>query len=67
MNTLIVLLICAMPIIILDIWVVIDIAKMSYRKRREKWLWTNVVLLFPLFGVFFYLFYGRRKLITDDK
>ncbi|MGV3704358.1 MAG: PLDc N-terminal domain-containing protein [Arcticibacter sp.] len=56
-------LVCVMPIIVLDIWAVLDISRVSYKKRREKWLWTNVVLVFPLFGVFFYLFYGRRKLI----
>jgi len=53
-----------MPIIVLDIWAVLEISRVSYKKRREKWLWTNVVLLFPLFGVFIYLFYGRRRLIT---
>ncbi|HXI00996.1 MAG TPA: PLD nuclease N-terminal domain-containing protein [Sphingobacteriaceae bacterium] len=51
-----------MPIIILDLWAVLDIAKASYKQRRNKWLWTNVVLLFPLFGVFVYIFYGRKKL-----
>lgn len=60
-----ILLACAIPIIVLDIWAVLDIAKVSYKKRQEKWLWTNVVLLFPLFGVFIYLLYGRRKLLDD--
>ncbi|MDF3076746.1 MAG: Phospholipase D-nuclease N-terminal [Sphingobacteriaceae bacterium] len=59
-----IVLIAAMPIICLDIWAVLDISKVSYKKRREKWLWTNIVLLFPLFGVFVYVFYGRAVLRT---
>jgi len=59
-------LISVMPIIILDIWAVLDISKISYKKRREKWLWTNIVLIFPLFGVFVYIIYGRRNLYRGE-
>lgn len=55
-------LILLIPVIILDLWAVIDISKVSYKNRDQKWLWTNVVILFPLIGVFVYLFYGRKKL-----
>lgn len=58
-------LIAAIPIIILDLWAVLDISKKSYKKRQEKWLWTNVVLLFPLFGVFIYIGYGRKTLLDE--
>ncbi|SKB46957.1 PLDc N-terminal domain-containing protein [Daejeonella lutea] len=52
--------ILAIPIIILDIWAVYDISKHPYKLRDKKWAWTNVVLLFPLFGVFVYIFYGKN-------
>ncbi len=54
--------IAAIPVILLDIWAVRDIAKYSYKQRDKKWAWTNVVLLFPFFGVFVYICYGRKLL-----
>ena len=56
------LLIFFIPIIIADMWAVWDIASFSYKLRRDKWLWTNVVLFFPLFGVFVYILWGKRRL-----
>lgn len=54
--------IALIPVIILDLWAIIDISSASSKNRDQKWLWTNVVILFPLFGVFVYLFYGRKRL-----
>ncbi|WP_207429004.1 PLDc N-terminal domain-containing protein [Pedobacter sp. SYSU D00535] len=54
----------AIIVVSIDLWAVIDISKSSYKQRKDKWLWTNIVLLLPLFGVFVYLAVGR-KLLKD--
>ena len=54
-----------MVIVVLDIRAVIDISKYSYKKRDKKWAWTNAVLLFPFFGVFFYYLIGKKMLDKD--
>jgi hypothetical protein len=59
------ILIALIPIVILDLWAIIDISRNSYKKLRKKWLWTNIVMLFPVFGVLAYIFIGRRILKTD--
>ena len=60
-----ILFIVAIPVIIMDIWAVHDIAKYSYKQRDKKWAWTNAILFFPLLGVFAYIFYGK-KLFQDE-
>jgi len=53
-------------IVVLDIWAITDIAKYPYKKRSQKWAWTNVILLFPFGGVFFYFVIGRKLLSKEE-
>ena len=70
MNTLpVILLILMIPCVIVALWATIDISKASYHRKDQKWLWTNLVILFPLIGPFIYLYYGRKKLfdLTEEE
>ncbi len=43
-------------------WAVNDISNrlMDRKKRQQKILWTNLVVLFPFGGMLVYLFFGRK-------
>lgn len=55
-------LIALLVVVPVQIWAVLEISKHSFRKRNQKLLWTNVVLLFPLGGWLLYIYYGRKQL-----
>jgi len=48
----------------LSAWAVMDIAKRAAdaKKRQHKTAWTNIVVIFPFFGLLAYGVYGRRTL-----
>jgi len=48
----------------LSIWAVIDISKYPHQKRMRKLVWTNVVVIFPFFGLLFYYVMGRKNLLS---
>ncbi|RXF67750.1 PLDc N-terminal domain-containing protein [Arcticibacter tournemirensis] len=52
-------------ICLFDILIVLQISRYPYSKRKEKVLWTNVVLLLPFFGIFLYYLVGRDRLDND--
>ena len=64
-----IILILMIPCVIIALWATIDISKASYHRKDQKWLWTNIVILFPLIGPFIYLYYGRKKLfdLTEEE
>ncbi|WP_426329680.1 PLDc N-terminal domain-containing protein [Pedobacter sp. R-06] len=59
---LIILAIVVMLIMLVNIYVILDISKFPYSKRRQKWMWTNVVLFLPLFGSLIYFLIGKKIL-----
>gem|GEM_PF-2196421 len=59
---LIILAIVVMLIMLVNIYVILDISKFPYNKRRQKWMWTNVVLFLPLFGSLIYFLIGKKIL-----
>lgn len=53
--------------VIIFIWIsliviaVRDIAKLPYKERNKKIVWTNVVVLFPFLGLIVYYLIGRKS------
>ncbi|NII82903.1 PLDc N-terminal domain-containing protein [Pedobacter sp. SG918] len=61
-DYLIILAIVVMLIMLVNIYVILEISKFPYSKRRQKWMWTNVVLFLPLFGSLIYFLIGKKIL-----
>jgi hypothetical protein len=59
---LVILAIVVMLVMFVNIYVILDISKFPYSKRRQKWMWTNVVLFLPLFGSLIYFLIGKKIL-----
>ena len=57
--------------VIIFIWIsliviaVRDIAKLPYKERNKKIVWTNVVVLFPFLGLIVYYLIGRKSFHSD--
>jgi len=47
-------------IVILNLFVVIKISKYPYQKRKEKAFWTNIILIFPFFGILLFYAFGKK-------
>lgn len=56
-----------MLVVICNILAVLNISKFSFRQRRAKWFWTNVVLVLPLIGLLFYVFIGKNSLANGEE
>lgn len=51
---------CGAVIVILDIVALVEIAG-STRTTGDKVLWALIIIFFPLLGLIFYYFIGRRR------
>ena len=41
---------------------IIEISKFPYKRGNRKLIWTNLVIMFPVFGLLLYYMYGKQNL-----
>lgn len=51
--------------ICISAWTVIQISKYPYKAKTKKLIWTNIVVLFPFFGLIVYHLIGKKNLASS--